>query len=280
MSTEAYVDLMFAWGHARLGDVVPTQRLIEEGVECCQQVSASSEESELSIRKWLVDAFSYRIKQAVNKQPHDGPLPADLQARLDGGSKSKRFRDQPIRYAIDVLRYISRILEPSESIDPYQPWLKWARATEDTTKKGAHTLVWRSPVLNHPNLESARTYLDEYLKDPQLRRVGQSLAIGGFVTFLGQIPWNDRAAELQQLIGRLPRCPNTFTTTAHYSRAHLAIIDRIVLAIAGDSNARTDSTVHLPPASEFASRREALVEARARLVEWGRPDWGPAFRSS
>jgi hypothetical protein len=124
MSTQAYVDLMFAWGHARLGDAETTHRLAREAAERLHPVAnAKSPYPQIDpAHSWLLDAFTFRIEEASRGRPPGGPWPAELQAgreALDDPRSSNFSRG----YVVDRLRAVSRILESVDDVDPYAPWM-------------------------------------------------------------------------------------------------------------------------------------------------------------
>jgi hypothetical protein len=104
-ATFAYADLMFAFGLARSGAAEPAATLLQTAREALGQV--------YPVAACLLEAFAYRIGQALQGQPHQGPLPTqvlDRTARLGLAEQ----------YAVDRLRQSSRIVEPDQKIDPYQ----------------------------------------------------------------------------------------------------------------------------------------------------------------
>src|SRR6187402_3520094 len=103
MSTQAYVDLMFAWGHARLGDAETARRLVAEAERWLRRTGDRA-------HTWLLDAFIYRIEQAITNRPHQGLLPPELLDSLERIDEDRR--GMSCRYVVDRMRQSSRILEP------------------------------------------------------------------------------------------------------------------------------------------------------------------------
>jgi hypothetical protein len=104
--TLAYVDMIFAFGLARLGERAASERLVQRAREVLGSVHDDA-------HLCLCNAFTYRIEQAWNARPHGGPLPAEQMeyfAHLPGWP----------RYVIDRLRTHSRILEPDQKLEPYR----------------------------------------------------------------------------------------------------------------------------------------------------------------
>jgi hypothetical protein len=91
--TSAYIDLMFAFGLAKLGETDACLRLRERATS---ELVGDGEAHE-----FLLQAFDYRIRRALEGQPHAGPLPAE-QIAFAGHSKASRTRDhcRPSRWSI------------------------------------------------------------------------------------------------------------------------------------------------------------------------------------
>jgi hypothetical protein len=106
-STLVYMDLMFAYALARLGETTEARKLLRRGPE---RLTARDE-----VHDWLITAFEYRVQQAFDGTISTGRLPSELLERLEG-------MDRLARYKIDRQREHSRILEPHERIDPYRRW--------------------------------------------------------------------------------------------------------------------------------------------------------------
>jgi hypothetical protein len=105
--TATYVDLLFAFGLARLGEKTHCHKLIEQAP---QRLAARD-----PVHGWLIQAFEFRILEALEGRAGVQRLPADLLDRLEP-------MERLARYKIDRIREHSRILEPHELIDPYRGW--------------------------------------------------------------------------------------------------------------------------------------------------------------
>src|SRR5262249_1987129 len=73
------------------------------------------------VHNFLVQAFGYRIQQALDGKAHGGPLPQshlDLLADM-GQDKEKKLGV----YAVDRLRQKSRILEPDQRIEAVRHYI-------------------------------------------------------------------------------------------------------------------------------------------------------------
>jgi hypothetical protein len=104
---DAYVNLLFAFGLARLGEADAARELLAKA----QEGLAGKDDA----HTFLLEAYRYRITQVLDNKPHTGPLPAE---RLD----SLKGMVTLLNYVVDRLRRHSRVLEPDQEIDPYRKW--------------------------------------------------------------------------------------------------------------------------------------------------------------
>jgi hypothetical protein len=95
--TPACLDLIFAFGLARLGESEAASRLQDRAGE---QLNTGEE-----FHRFLMAAYSYRIRQASTVKPRPGPLPDELLEYL-------KMKDTARRMPFDRLRQTSRIVEP------------------------------------------------------------------------------------------------------------------------------------------------------------------------
>jgi hypothetical protein len=119
--TTSYANLLLAYGMARLGEERQARALLDRA----KQALADRDE----VHTFLLNAFDFRITQALEGKPLGGTLPADFREYLE---KLERIP----RYMVDRLRQHSRILEPHEKINPYRAWQ--ARYLDDLGQKLAH----------------------------------------------------------------------------------------------------------------------------------------------
>ena len=126
--THAYLDLVFAFGLARLGETNEARKLLRETAP----VLASADE----IHSWLYAAFEHRIQHALDGKPATDRLPDKLLDQLyaienpaflehmpkgkDRDDAKRKQRD--LRLKIDRFREKSRILEPHERLKAYDRW--------------------------------------------------------------------------------------------------------------------------------------------------------------
>lgn len=102
--TAAYVDLIFAYANARLGENAKSAALVQS----CAGVLGEGG----AIHAWLLDAFSLRIQTLMEGRPPAATLPEPLMSRLQQLKEAES-------YAIDRLRKESSILEPFERHNPF-----------------------------------------------------------------------------------------------------------------------------------------------------------------
>src|SRR5262249_50106818 len=100
---DGYVDAIFAFGLARLGEQdTARETLVRAKVSLAEHGE---------VHTFLFNAFEYRVKQALEGRAHAGPLPAEQVEYLS-------HMDRMARYVVDRLRQKSYILEPNSRIDP------------------------------------------------------------------------------------------------------------------------------------------------------------------
>lgn len=116
-----YVDLMFAFAMAKLGENTAARDLMN--LAHTEIFTKSNKDKVDPAHQFMFEAFTWRIENVLQGKAHNGPLSPELLAKLDtldegrGTSASKR-------YVVDRLREQSWILEPQDKNDPYAPWKK------------------------------------------------------------------------------------------------------------------------------------------------------------
>lgn len=103
--TDGYLDLIFSFGLARLGETEASRELLIRA----REILGTGDD----VHQFLLAAFQYRITQALEGKPHAGPLPNEQ-------LESLKKMDRDPRYVIDRLRQHSHILEPNQRIYPYR----------------------------------------------------------------------------------------------------------------------------------------------------------------
>jgi cellulose synthase operon protein C len=117
--TKAYIDMLFAFGMARLGEASAARDLLRQAAAGIELVGTEA-------HNFLLQAFQYRVEQALAGRPHSGPLPMEQREYLDQMRQEEKtisIDDTARRsesYAIERLSSESAILEPQEKLDPYR----------------------------------------------------------------------------------------------------------------------------------------------------------------
>ena len=120
--TAAYVDLLFAYGLARLGEAQQSARLTEAAKAALERFPAEAAAGITG--RFLFRAFKHRIDQAAAGQSLGGRLPPALLDELDGMNKTgKGVVNSPhgkAHYVIARFQQQSKVLDPAERLDPYR----------------------------------------------------------------------------------------------------------------------------------------------------------------
>ena len=114
-----YVDLMFAFGLAKLGEATAARDLLKQAEDTLLEPSRPADPPDKA-HAFLLKAFVYRIENALQGRPHTGPLPPDMMAKLEKLDDGRGLAGINPRYIADRMRDISWILEPQEKPDPYR----------------------------------------------------------------------------------------------------------------------------------------------------------------
>src|SRR5262249_587172 len=117
--TNAYAELMLAFGLARLGEDRVCRGLMASARKWLDTRGAHQAE----VHKVLLQAFDYRIHQALAGKPAAGPLPQEL---LEYVAKAL---DEDMCYKVNRMRMRSRILEPHETINAFH--IRYPNAFDD-----------------------------------------------------------------------------------------------------------------------------------------------------
>lgn len=110
--THAYVCFVFAYGLARLGHADQARSLAT--------AATAAVDVKDPIHGFLTRAYGARVAQALEGQPPEAPLPAEIAAELNALGTFNRYK-------VDRLRQASAILEPSERLDPTRAYGRGAR---------------------------------------------------------------------------------------------------------------------------------------------------------
>src|SRR5262249_35817495 len=120
-TTQIYIDLMFAFALARLGEVNACRERIQKAeawIAAKRKGKQPWPDGPRLVTEFLFDAFRYRIDQSLQGRPHTGPLSPELRERLEKEIPSSDGMST-IRYGVDRMMRISQIVEPEEKYDPY-----------------------------------------------------------------------------------------------------------------------------------------------------------------
>jgi hypothetical protein len=105
--TEEYIDLLFAFGQARLGQRPAAQELLSRAAGSLAEADQAHQA--------LLEAFRFRIEQALRAEPHREPL-------FRAWREAVEARDRLTLVLIDRARTELRVLEPDLRINPYRNW--------------------------------------------------------------------------------------------------------------------------------------------------------------
>lgn len=144
MPTRSYVDLIFAFGHARLGNADAARLLLEEATAALAK--ASDAENAATVHRLLSSAFRFRIEEAIAGRRHRGSLPKEWHQEFSDLQQS-RFSISQVCYSLDRIREHLHIIEPSEQPDAYREFseqsdvTRFARQLRDLSK-------WHDPPVH------------------------------------------------------------------------------------------------------------------------------------
>jgi len=235
--TLPYIDMMFAFAYAKLGEVTPARALMDNARHLMVHENPTQD---LQITtNFLFKAFRYRVEQAIAGQPHTGPLDAALLAELDEIQKKGPTAAQGsnpfsyAHYAVMRMRDLSRILEPQEKLDPYSEWMKHgddfkvALANLPKIKDPAQLArtireLYKNGTNGKPTADQRFSLLHASL--PLSVRVGEAFSIE-LLTLLpdvlrGVSSGNSGIGDLATLQGKI--LERALTLTGHYDLRELA----------------------------------------------------------
>lgn len=191
-ATLAYIDLLFAFGLAKLGEATPAKSLVDAAQRHLEAKAPDPKtpDGKPLAASFLFRALKYRVDQATAGRPHVGLLPADFQTELaelhkKSGSQAAGVSNNPFgmaHYVIARMREQSRVLEPQEKLDPYAEFMKQA----DELKKAIADL----PKIRDP-LVLAKAIRDLYKTGATGRAPGDAR----FLILLDALPLSARVGE-------------------------------------------------------------------------------------
>lgn len=136
--TGAYVDLVFAWGFASVGERERVDALLARVAS-----NAAIDRTDV-VHDALITAYEARIQQALTGVPRDAPLPGEASAKLQGLPDLER-------YQVDRLRAASNILESRERLNPFKTYerrFQDARGPEFADLRGITDPIVLEPALS------------------------------------------------------------------------------------------------------------------------------------
>ena len=194
-----YVDLMFAFGFATLGDRARAETLVESARKVMEVAIPAHETQRVAekqaapfvaaeVTNFLFKAFKYRVDQALAGKPHAGALSIELLNELKEFKMRAREgylnRFNLVHFVIASMRARSFILEPFESPDPYKELSKERKGTQPPELQDVHDAgdlaagikqLLKDPLPGRPAWEARVLVLREAL--PLAPRVGHELTL-------------------------------------------------------------------------------------------------------
>jgi hypothetical protein len=116
--TFAGVDLIFAWGFARLGAVDRANALAGSARDTLKSIAPPATIKPEEVAGWratldlLSDSFYARIKQALQGEPLDIPLPAELRSSFNALVAFNKFKVERFQQSL-------RLIQDHERLDPF-----------------------------------------------------------------------------------------------------------------------------------------------------------------
>ena len=128
--TLAYIDLVFSFAFAKLGDAIASRRLMESAKAAL--VRENPADAKTICSTLLFRAYAYRIELAIAGKPHAGMLPEPLRdeierliaKKMESDTKSSVDPRSMAHYAISRMREQSKIIEPQEKLSAHSEYLK------------------------------------------------------------------------------------------------------------------------------------------------------------
>jgi len=270
MSTDAYVDLMFAWGHARLGDTETSRRLMASASDRLRPLNDSAHD-------WLLAAYTWRVEQAISNEPGGGGWPSELRTSFDNLDRYQTQNHPDFKYVVARLRSRSRILEPVDHIDPYRGAMRFARgsvadvfrlithpeqkAFEESFGKLSRIMDDSGDVIDQTSFLRAALAADDSVVD-RLGLIEQSQSLA---TRLLERDWTDHPSA-QTLFARHRQRPTTREDAEQFNRdsAHPGVwVDRCIHNSALDLFRKSlDCAIRIGPQGRVAAHLKDFLRIR------------------
>jgi hypothetical protein len=240
--TLAYLDLLFAFGLARLGEVTPAQTLLDNARRTLTALKPT--ETKGIVANFLFKVFKFRIDDALAGKPNAGLLAPDLLDELEAinkkGGTTANDPHKLAHYVINRMRQQSEIVEPQEKNDPYAEWMKHGdelkkELAELPKLKDANVLgkrihdLFKNGVKGRVSNDTKFTVLHDALH--LTPRVGHDFAIdmvkqvpAVFKEMTGPAPGNDLAKKQGELLER------AMFLAAHFDKTDLVqtLVDQFI----------------------------------------------------
>ncbi len=250
-----YVDLVFAWGFARLG-------VLDRATDLRAQALAALPAQPDAIHTFCTTGLAARITQAIDGEPAGVPLPPSTAQLLN---ELPRFD----RYKVDRLRQVCTILEPQERLDPIRGY-----TARELDPRGEVFAPLRGMVDTELLAAALLRILDDARAQPELQA---ARLYDGVLDFVPALPPARLVERLATLLGAITkfspevRAPLAAEALAVASLAreaeHVHIASRLVLesfSVLGAGHATV--TQHLPGVLRSFRRAGRTEEARPLLT--------------
>jgi hypothetical protein len=253
--TNAYVELTFAWGFARLGDAERAKRLAEGATAPLALADP--------VHGFLSRAYRARIRQALEGAPLETPLDPELAGELN---RLERF----LRYKVDRLRQFSRVLEPQERLDPMVAFHRGERDPRGEEFGSLRGETDRARL----TAEVARLFDHAKASAPDER----ARLFDGLMDFFPQLPESQAIPYLEEIAHQQDGIPahrsaqlleEALMLAGHFARADLVqtILERLVPLLSELGPEHVGEAASTVATSQRALRRVGLKAEAAGIVE-------------
>jgi hypothetical protein len=185
-STSAYVQLLLAYGFARLGQSELSRELRDLAVAQIPQGDP--------IHRFLREAYSARVDQALEGRPAETPLPAELAGQLNQLGHLERFK-------VDRLRSASVILEPHEHLNPFSGFTQ-----KKSDPRGEEFASMRGMTDGEELAEEVAKVMDKAL-DRSTSVGDRDRLLDGVMDFFPMLPEAQAVPHLQTLVRSVEEIP-------------------------------------------------------------------------
>lgn len=266
----AYVDLILAWGLARLGERSASEDLVVQ--------ARSGLDLGDPVHGFLADAYAYRLDQAISGATPAGPLSAELLTRLAELQARERNdegeRERQWIFKIERMRQSSRILEPEERVRAYEEGhldRRMADGSELRVTTNPDELAERlTALLAAPPEQLARSLAVALDLAP---RLGESFAIGALDRLVASVAQWDFHADGQLIDAELAAFERGWFVATRFDRSDIvrqlaSALDRLLAAHGdpGADSATEDALLALLHQCLRGLRRLGLRSEADRLI--------------